>query len=57
MYNIFKGDMHFIGPRPPLPNQKDLISLRKQHNLEYLNPGITSWAQINGRDEISIEKN
>lgn len=56
LYNIFKGDMHFIGPRPPLPNQKDLISLRKQHNLEYLNPGITGWAQINGRDEISIEK-
>ena len=56
LYNILKGDMNFIGPRPPLPNQKDLIYLRRQNNLEYLKPGITGWAQINGRDEISIEK-
>ena len=56
LYNILLGDMVFIGPRPPLPNQFDLIELRKQNNLEGLKPGITGWAQINGRDNISIEE-
>ncbi len=55
-YNILIGDMVFIGPRPPLPNQFDLITLRKQNNLEGLKPGITGWAQVNGRDDISIEE-
>tara|TARA_B100001029_G_C14601072_1_gene203987 strand:- start:53 stop:445 length:393 start_codon:yes stop_codon:yes gene_type:complete len=56
LYNILIGDMVFIGPRPPLPNQNDLISLRNQNNLDGLKPGITGWAQINGRDDISIEE-
>ena len=56
LYNVLIGDMVFIGPRPPLANQFDLITLRKQNNLEGFKPGITGWAQINGRDDISIEE-
>ena len=54
LYNIFRGDMVFIGPRPALYNQNDLIRLRTNYNLESMAPGITGWAQINGRDELSI---
>ena len=46
--------MVFVGPRPALHNQDDLIALRSQNNLHLLTPGITGWAQINGRDELSI---
>ena len=56
LFNIIKGDMVFIGPRPALYNQYDLIKLRNQHGIHKLHPGITGWAQINGRDSISIEK-
>tara|TARA_Y100000768_G_C23832966_1_gene612311 strand:+ start:249 stop:809 length:561 start_codon:yes stop_codon:yes gene_type:complete len=56
LYSIFKGDLSFVGPRPALFNQKDLIKLRKEHNLDKLKPGLTGWAQVNGRDRISIEK-
>ena len=56
LYNIVKGDMVFIGPRPALYNQNDLIKLRTKNNLHKMKPGITGWAQINGRDSISIEK-
>jgi len=56
LINIFLGEMVFIGPRPPLLNQHDLITLRKEKKIEGYKPGITGWAQINGRDEISIAK-
>ena len=48
--------MVFIGPRPALFNQHDLIKLRKKHEIDKFKPGITGWAQINGRDSITIEK-
>jgi len=48
--------MSFVGPRPALYNQKDLIDLRKQNNLLNLVPGLTGWAQVNGRDELSLLK-
>ena len=48
------GDMSFVGPRPALFNQADLIALRTQHGVHDLMPGLTGWAQINGRDELSI---
>ena len=54
LFSILKGDMSFVGPRPALYNQKDLIALRSNSDLSKLLPGITGWAQINGRDEISI---
>ena len=56
LFNIIKGDMVFIGPRPALYNQRDLIKLRKDNKLDKMIPGITGWAQINGRDEISIKE-
>ena len=56
LFNILRGEMVFIGPRPPLQNQFDLIELRNQYELQALKPGITGWAQINGRDEISIKE-
>ncbi len=54
LWSIFKGDMSFVGPRPALFNQQDLIELRSQHGLQVLVPGLTGWAQINGRDELPI---
>ncbi len=54
LINILKGDMVFVGPRPALYNQDDLMSLRVATGVSKLKPGITGWAQINGRDEISI---
>jgi O-antigen biosynthesis protein WbqP len=54
IYSVFKGDMSFVGPRPALFNQDDLIVLRTQKNIHRLLPGITGWAQVNGRDELSI---
>lgn len=56
LFNIIKGEMSFIGPRPALWNQFDLIELRKNAGSDLVKPGITGWAQINGRDEISIEE-
>lgn len=56
LINIIKGDMVFIGPRPALYNQDDLMALRVATGVDKLKPGITGWAQINGRDDISIEK-
>jgi len=56
LYSILKGDMSFVGPRPALFNQDDLIKLRSEKGLEKLLPGITGWAQVNGRDELSIER-
>ncbi len=54
IWSILKGDMAFVGPRPALHNQGDLIALRTQKNLHLLTPGITGWAQINGRDTLTI---
>jgi len=54
LWSILKGNMVFVGPRPALHNQDDLIALRTGKNLHLLTPGITGWAQINGRDELSI---
>lgn len=55
LINIIKGEMVFVGPRPALYNQDDLMTFRVATGVSKLKPGITGWAQINGRDEISIE--
>lgn len=54
IWSILKGDMSFVGPRPALFNQQDLIELRTQKNVHTLVPGLTGWAQVNGRDELPI---
>ncbi|MFQ7194935.1 sugar transferase [Thomasclavelia spiroformis] len=54
MWNIFKGDMSIIGPRPALWNQDDLIAERDKYGANDVKPGLTGWAQINGRDELEI---
>ena len=54
LWSILVGDMSFVGPRPALFNQHDLIALRKQHGVHELVPGLTGWAQVNGRDELPI---
>jgi O-antigen biosynthesis protein WbqP len=56
LINILRGEMVFVGPRPALYNQDDLMALRVAEGVDKLKPGITGWAQINGRDDISIEK-
>jgi O-antigen biosynthesis protein WbqP len=56
LINIIRGEMAFVGPRPALYNQDDLMALRVAAGVDQLKPGITGWAQINGRDEISIEE-
>jgi len=54
LFNILKGDMTFVGPRPALFNQYDLIELRTKKNVHKLVPGVTGWAQVNGRDKLPI---
>ena len=54
LWSIFIGDMSLVGPRPALFNQDDLVQLRTQKNIHTLKPGLTGWAQINGRDELPI---
>jgi len=54
LFSVLKGDMSFVGPRPALYNQEDLIALRTEKGVHKLLPGITGWAQVNGRDELSI---
>lgn len=54
LYSILKGDMSFVGPRPALFNQDDLVELRTRNGVHLLTPGLTGWAQINGRDELPI---
>jgi len=56
LINIIKGEMVFVGPRPALYNQDDLMTLRVATGVDKLKPGVTGWAQINGRDEISIQE-
>ncbi len=53
---VLNGTMNLVGPRPALFNQLDLIELRTKHNVHLIAPGITGWAQVNGRDELSISK-
>tara|TARA_B110000008_G_scaffold225524_1_gene226666 strand:+ start:108 stop:647 length:540 start_codon:yes stop_codon:yes gene_type:complete len=54
LFSILKGDMSFVGPRPALFNQEDLIVLRTEKGVDKLLPGLTGWAQVNGRDKLSI---
>ncbi len=54
LWSVLKGDMTFVGPRPALFNQDDLIALRTQYGVHKLVPGVTGWAQVNGRDELPI---
>jgi O-antigen biosynthesis protein WbqP len=54
LWSIIKGDMSFVGPRPALFNQGDLVALRTENGVDKLLPGLTGWAQINGRDELPI---
>jgi O-antigen biosynthesis protein WbqP len=56
IFSVLKGNMSFVGPRPALFNQNDLIALRTDKGIENLFPGITGWAQINGRDDLSINE-
>lgn len=54
IFSVLKGDMSFVGPRPALYNQDDLIELRTKKGVHKLVPGITGWAQVNGRDDLPI---
>lgn len=54
LWSIIKGDMSFVGPRPALFNQDDLVALRTHYGVDQLLPGLTGWAQVNGRDELPI---
>jgi O-antigen biosynthesis protein WbqP len=54
IYSILKGDLSFVGPRPALHNQDDLVALRTEYGVHELTPGLTGWAQVNGRDELPI---
>ena len=54
LFSVLRGDMSIVGPRPALFNQDDLIALRTEKGVDKLLPGITGWAQVNGRDELSI---
>jgi O-antigen biosynthesis protein WbqP len=54
LWSILNGDMSFVGPRPALFNQDDLVALRTQYGVDQILPGLTGWAQVNGRDELPI---
>ena len=56
LFNVLFGDMSFVGPRPALFNQDDLISLRNRYGVDKILPGLTGWAQVNGRDELPIKE-
>ena len=56
LWSIVRGDMSLVGPRPALFNQLELINRRKEFGIDALAPGLTGWAQVNGRDELSIEE-
>jgi O-antigen biosynthesis protein WbqP len=54
LWNVLNGDMALVGPRPALWNQDDLIALRRESGVDALRPGVTGWAQVNGRDELPV---
>lgn len=56
LINIIKGEMNFVGPRPALYNQDDLIAMREACGLHAIKPGVTGWAQVNGRETVSVEE-
>ena len=56
LWSVLLGQMSFVGPRPALYNQDDLIAMRGAKGIEVLLPGITGWAQVNGRDELDLEQ-
>lgn len=56
LFSVLQGHIGFVGPRPALFNQEDLIQLRTKHGVHALVPGITGWAQVNGRDELTVEQ-
>ena len=56
LFNILKGDMSFVGPRPLIPQEEEIRVLREKYNVYSVRPGITGWAQVNGRDFISDEQ-
>jgi O-antigen biosynthesis protein WbqP len=56
LFSVLRGDMTIVGPRPALFNQDDLVTLRTSHGLDDLVPGITGWAQVNGRDDLSVQQ-
>jgi O-antigen biosynthesis protein WbqP len=56
LWSVLVGDMSFVGPRPALYNQEDLIAMRTERGVEVLVPGITGWAQVNGRDELDLNE-
>ncbi len=56
LFSILKGDMSLVGPRPPTLDQDDLVALRTENKVDQLIPGLTGWAQVNGRDNLSIEQ-
>ena len=56
LFSVLKGEMSFVGPRPALYNQQDLIEMRTERGIHRLVPGITGWAQINGRDDLPIDQ-
>jgi len=56
LWSILVGDMSFVGPRPALYNQDDLVALRTRHGVQSLAPGLTGWAQVNGRDDLPIPR-
>ena len=56
LWSIIKGDMSFVGPRPVLTNEEDLLTVRTQEGIHLHQPGLTGWAQINGRDSVTIEQ-
>ncbi len=56
LFNILKGDMSFVGPRPLIPQEEEIRALREKYNVYCVRPGITGWAQVNGRDFISDEQ-
>ncbi len=51
-FNVLKGDMSFIGPRPPIPSQENLIAMRRKNKSLFLKPGLTGWAQVNSYDNM-----
>lgn len=56
LFNILKGDMSFVGPRPLIPEEKEIHQLRKENNIYCVRPGLTGYAQVNGRDKCTIEE-